>query len=200
MAASGVCRRVTPLSLACRFLLAFTFLAASVPKLIAPDDFHRAVVGYGVVPPRLAAHVAVWLPRLELGVGLALFVGIALPIAALVTAAMLISMTAVVAFNLARGRTIDCGCFGRSAPRRISWNLVVQNLFLMLAAGLIAVHPAGFQFIDLGLAASRASPSDTIALGLAASAAVVAAGLVGPMGRGRRALGAAIVTTSELSP
>jgi hypothetical protein len=190
---------VALLSLGSRFFLAFVFLAASVPKLKDTNDFRRAVLGYAVVPDRLAKQIAVSLPRVELGVAVALIAGIVLPIAALAAGTLLVAMAVVVAVNLGRGRTIDCGCFGRSAPRRISWSLVAQNLGLTLVAGFVAVHPAGFQLIDLGPTASGPTAAETLAVGVAAAAAVVTAGLVGAIRRAGPVL-SALASAKQVSP
>lgn len=189
---------MTLLSLDLRFLLAFVFLAASIPKLAAPDDFRHAVVGYALVPNRFAEPIAFWLPRVELVLAGALFAGVALPVAVLVAAALLVATAAVIAVNLARGRTIDCGCFGHSAPRQISWSLVVQDVGLAVAGGLVAIHPAGFQLIDLGPSAAYVTASDTVATGVAAAATLVAVGLVGALRRVQPALDA-FATTKQLS-
>jgi hypothetical protein len=48
-----------------RFGLAFLFLAAAVPKLLAPHEFERAVANYRLLPVSLVRPIAAWLPRLE---------------------------------------------------------------------------------------------------------------------------------------
>ena len=120
-----------------RFLLALVFLTASLPKLAAPNDFRRALRNYQLVPLRLVRPVATWLPRFELALAVALLVGVAAPITASLTATALLVFSAAVAFNLARGRKIECGCFSGSSPREITWRLVLQDV--VLAASAIGV-------------------------------------------------------------
>lgn len=175
------------LSLGFRFLLAFVFLAASVPKLVAPREFHRAVLNYRVLPDRLVQPVAASLPRLELALAVALLAGVALPVTALAAAVLLLAMAAAVGTNLVRGRRIDCGCFGVEASRQIAWSLVAQNLLLALAASFVAVRPAGFQLVGLS-SASDVTASSAVALAIAAAATVVGAALVAEMRRARPAM------------
>src|SRR5215211_7230933 len=100
-----------------RFLLAFVFLTAALPKLFARDDFERALRNYELLPRRLVPTVAAWLPRVELACALALFAGFAITFVTAIAAGMLTVFAAAVAVNLARGRIIECGCYSSSAPR-----------------------------------------------------------------------------------
>lgn len=124
-----------------RFLLGFVFLAASIPKIAARSEFELAVGNYRLLPQRLVAPFAALLPPIELACAAALFVGAAVPLIAVCVAFLLVLFGAAVAINLARGREIDCGCAGRVAPRRITWQLVGRNLVLAGAASLLAAAP-----------------------------------------------------------
>lgn len=145
-----------------RFLLGFVFFASSIPKLAARHEFSRAVANYRLLPSRLTASVARALPPLELACSLALLIGVAVPYVAFVVAALLLAFAAAVAVNLARGRTIDCGCRGAAAPRRISWRVVARDVALAAMAAAIVAQPA-----------DGAAPNDIVALAIAASAVVV---------------------------
>lgn len=120
-----------------RLFLGLIFLTSSLPKLAAPGDFRRALRNYQLLPLGLVRPVATWLPRVELALALALLVGIATPLMAMLTAAALLVFSGAVAINLARGRKIECGCFSGSSPREITWRLVLQDV--VLAASAIAV-------------------------------------------------------------
>lgn len=127
----------------CRYAVAFTLLSAALPKILSRHEFERAVDNYALLPLRFVGPVAVWLPRLELAIGLFLLAGIAVsPVSAL--ASMLLVLFAIaVALNLARGRRIDCGCFSAVAPRTIGWRLVLGDLVLAGMAALVAVADPG---------------------------------------------------------
>lgn len=47
-----------------RFVVAFTFLWAALPKLFDTAAFERAVANYGLLPQRLVRPIARWLPRI----------------------------------------------------------------------------------------------------------------------------------------
>lgn len=125
-----------------RFVLAFVFLSASLPKLVSRADFEEAVANYALLPSRLVPAVSSWLPRLELAAAVALFAGLALSAVGLLVAALLLVFSAAVAVNLLRGREIDCGCSHDVAPRRIGWRLVLVDVALAGIAVFVALRPA----------------------------------------------------------
>jgi putative oxidoreductase len=148
---------------------------ASVPKLIAPLDFSRAVANYELLPSRLIRPVAAWLPRLELAAGLCLLVGLLLPLVAAVTAGLLLVFTVAVAINLVHGRRIECGCGGFTAPRRIGTALVLRDLMLVGAAALVALKAPGPIAVPYASLAhgSGVATSDAVAVLLVAAVAVI---------------------------
>lgn len=143
-----------------RYLLAFVFLTASAPKLLARADFEAALANYGLLPPRLVPAVARWLPRLELACAAALFGGVALTAVGLTLAGLLLLFAGAISINLARGRRIECGCSGLTARKTIRWPVVRRNMAL---AGLA-----------VGVATSTAEASDAIAALIAAGGLVLA--------------------------
>jgi uncharacterized membrane protein YphA (DoxX/SURF4 family) len=168
-------------SLTFRFLLAFVFISASIPKLAARAEFARAMENYGILPRRLVAPVARWLPRLELAVGLALLLGVATGPVALLVAAMLLLFAAGVAWNLVRGRRIDCGCAGIAVPRTISWPLVVRDFALVGVALTLALAPPDTLALVAwwpSHAGGTASSADAVALLLMSALVVVGEALV----------------------
>lgn len=113
-----------------RYGLAFVLLGASVPKLLARADFRAALANYRILPDRLVAPVAQWLPRIELAAAAALFAGVYVTAVALAVATLLLVFAVAVGVNLVRGRQIDCGCSGFTAQRTISWPAVARNVAL----------------------------------------------------------------------
>ncbi len=130
------------LSLVARFVLAVVFLTAGLSKLFVPEQFGRVVRNYRILPEGWVRPTAIWLPRIEIACGLLLLLGVGEQVAAAVMACMLVAFIAAAAWNLLRGREIDCGCFGVSGRRRITWSTVAQNLLLVLAASVVVVEPA----------------------------------------------------------
>jgi uncharacterized membrane protein YphA (DoxX/SURF4 family) len=167
-------------ALGSRFALALVFLTASVPKLLAPADFALAVRNYRLLPRGFDRPVGMWLPRLELALGVALLVGFALRVAGLVAACVLLIFVCAVSANLARGRRIECGCYSPAAPRSIGWGLVGYDAVLMFLALIVVSSPQSVLAVDaLWRGDSGAvSPSEAIAIALLAFTLVLAGQLI----------------------
>lgn len=159
-------------ALTSRYVLGFVLLAAAIPKLADRREFERAVRNYRLLPDGMAPVVATWLPRLELVCALALLLGVAVAVFAGLAALLLGTLAVAIAVNLVRGRSIECGCRGSIAPKRIGWGLVVGDVALGLLAVLVVLRDPG----ALALTASETvvSASDGIALMLVAASLVVA--------------------------
>jgi hypothetical protein len=176
--------------------LAAAFGVSAVPKLRHPRGFLLAVLLYRVLPPRLGTLYARILPPLELFVALLLLSGTAVRLAATIAAALLLSFMLAVGINIARGRDLDCHCFGHAINRRIGWPLMLQDGALLLAS--IAVAALSTAWISAepwsvlrlwGLAAPR---SPAALLGCAALSA--GASLLGRHPFGGRRFGDAVMS------
>ena len=130
---------------------------------------------------------------LELAAGALLLLGLATaPVAALL-GAVLVVFTGAVAINLARGRAIDCGCYGAGPSRTIGWSTLVRNLGLLgMAVVVTAQAPAAFALDSvLGLGSRHGvSSQDAVGLLVAATVAVLSFSFV------REALDLRALTTS----
>lgn len=105
--------------LVARVFLGFLFLYASIEKILYPGVFAEIVYNYRILPDNMIHVAAVILPWLELLVGLFLILDIWLSGAILMANALFMAFLAAIAFNIARGLDIDCGCFsseGSPAP------------------------------------------------------------------------------------
>lgn len=153
-------------------------------------EFERAVQSYGLLPAHIASVVAVALPPSELIAGVLLVVGLATAVVAAFLGALLGVFAFAVAFNLFRGRRIDCGCFGHGIPQRITWRHVLRNLALgTMAAFVVASAPRAFA-LDSLLFGPVEGPAHSagLAVGLTAIGALVAATMLADVGRLRRQL------------
>lgn len=122
-----------------RFVLGTVFLLAGLAKLPRRGKFEQAVRGYELVPGRLARPVALVLPPVELAGGSLLVLGLGTGVVASCLAALLLVFAGAVSVNLLRGRSIDCGCFGSVAEKRITWLTVARNAVFIGVALLVAV-------------------------------------------------------------
>lgn len=131
------------LAFAGRVLLSATFIQAGVQKIRYRAQFPGVISNYRLLPATLVPIVSWILPPLEIALGIALLVPSSW--SALAAGCLLISFTAAIMTNLARGRThIDCGCFQSELRQDLGWDLVLRNGVLSaIAAGaaLFPVHP-----------------------------------------------------------
>ena len=134
------------------------FVEAGLAKLRHRELVPGVVANYRLLSEALVAPVAMLLPPVELGLGLALiasvFLGGALHWVALAAAALFLAFALGMAINIRRGRShIDCGC-GRSQLRQpLGWGLVARNVVLAMLVSVHAIAPAqGFVPADLALA------------------------------------------------
>jgi uncharacterized membrane protein YphA (DoxX/SURF4 family) len=108
-----VINRYSPwLSLVGRLILGGTLLAAGLLKVSHPYTSAAAVRAYRLLPNNLANLIGYTLPWLEIGIALALILGLAVRICSVITGLLMIAFMVGVGSAWARGLTIDCGCFG----------------------------------------------------------------------------------------
>lgn len=126
---------------AVRTALSLLFVAAALHKFGDVGAFRAAVADYRIVPEPFIAVVAVLLigAELLLAAGLMATTGSA---AAAAAAGLLAVYTAAIGVNLARGRRVDCGCFGPAARRPLGAALLFRNLVLLLLALVAGLSPA----------------------------------------------------------
>ncbi|WP_147821072.1 MauE/DoxX family redox-associated membrane protein [Salidesulfovibrio onnuriiensis] len=110
-----------------RFLLGAIFVYASWDKLMNPVGFAQAIGNYHILPDALIGPAALWLPWLELVVGLALMVGWFRHGAASVATGLMAIFTAAVAYSHARGLDINCGCFTTTPEATSDMRLVLTR-------------------------------------------------------------------------
>lgn len=121
--------------------LGLVFLGSAVPKLRHPKGFLLTVLAYEALPIAFSRMFAWMLPVAKLLCAILLLCGVATRIAAIIAACLLTSFLYAICLNLARGRSLECHCFGSSSHRRISPGLAAQDFALLgLAIGLVVVN------------------------------------------------------------
>ena len=105
------------LTLLSRLIIGVIFIYASYYKIIEPGEFAKSIWYYHLVPGELINLAALMIPWLELFCGLALILGVLYRGAVLSANVLLVVFIAALASTIARGLSIDCGCFraGESA-------------------------------------------------------------------------------------
>jgi len=129
--------RIEPVAFVGAIALGVTFLMSSMSKLRHPRAFVLDVLDYRILPPRLARAYGRLLPAAEFVCGLALVAGVWPPGTGVLAGALLMSFLVAVAINLARGRTMDCHCFGSHSSEPLGWTTVVR-LCVLLGCAIVA--------------------------------------------------------------
>ena len=124
-----------------RLVLAAVFLVAGFGKLADLKGSRQAMRDFGV-PPVLADPFGVLLPLAEIVVAVALIPTVWAWWGALGALALLLTFVGGIGYNLARGRTPDCHCFGQIHSAPAGWPTLIRNLILAAIAGFVIWHPA----------------------------------------------------------
>ncbi|MBI2794448.1 MAG: DoxX family membrane protein [Ignavibacteria bacterium] len=128
------------------------FVLAAIPKITEPLAFATSIYHYGLVPVWAINAIALILPWLELLAGSALLLGYKTKLAAALCGLMLLIFTLAVAWAVANGLHIDCGCFGEAGGEEVSWWKVGKNTLMIAGTELLWFYPQSWLSLDERLA------------------------------------------------
>jgi len=118
------------LGMAAAYGVGLLLLQAGAAKVRHRRLLPGVIANYRLLPDALVDPFARMLPVAEIGLGIALIVGIGGP-ALVAVAALLLGFAAAMAVNIARGRShIDCGCGLSQLRQPLRWPLVWTNIAL----------------------------------------------------------------------
>lgn len=111
------------------------FLFAAWDKILHPVAFSDTVLNYHLLPRELVNLFSLWLPWLELLVGLLLIAGIWARASAVLMTAMMLMFLVAIAQAVFRGIDIHCGCFtqGGEAKSPVSVWTILRDLSFLAA-------------------------------------------------------------------
>jgi uncharacterized membrane protein YphA (DoxX/SURF4 family) len=144
------------------------FALAGFLKLQSPKAFALSIGSLKVLPPgmqdTLAPILAYFVPWLEITLGLALVAGLWAREAALLLALTVTSFTIALASVIARGMSVDCGCFGDALDgifggSKVGWHSIARNVFFLMLFSWVAFRGGGAFSLDARLAAAAPPPS-----------------------------------------
>jgi uncharacterized membrane protein YphA (DoxX/SURF4 family) len=141
------------IALGARVLLALVFVTAAVGKFVDRAGARRALAGFGV-PSGWTARIAVALPIVELGTGVALMVPQSARWGASAALALLTVFVAGIAAAMSRGEAPDCHCFGQLSSAPAGWQTLIRNAALALPAVLVVVNGPGIRIESSGASGS----------------------------------------------
>ena len=125
------------LSLLARLALAPIFLYAGVQKLGDPEAFATVIGRYHILPSSLLHIAALFIPWLEIVLGVSLALGIFTRSSGVLSSLLCGSFAAAVSSAVLRGIDIDCGCF--SGASKVSWYHVAVNVLMLLLGIILSV-------------------------------------------------------------
>ena len=120
-----------------RLAIAALFLFAAITKLVDPSAFAQQIANYQLTPWPVNAVLSVFLPALELCVGVCLLLGRWESGALGWVAILLTVFSGALLSAVVRGLSIDCGCFGRSIENTGTVWPLIQNLVLLAVTGFL---------------------------------------------------------------
>ncbi|HEY8302675.1 MAG TPA: MauE/DoxX family redox-associated membrane protein [Jatrophihabitans sp.] len=126
-----------------RLLLGVVWIWAALSKLHDPLTFTQTVRAYDATPEWLSKAIGYGLPVLELCLGLALIVGVAVRIAAAVSAALFAVFLIGIIQAAVRGIKLTCGCFGGGGTTNGSTSYTVEilrDLGLLIVAVFLVIY------------------------------------------------------------
>ena len=121
-------------------VLGAVFLYAAFEKVLDPRPLLTIIWGYRILPPGPINLLAVYMPWMELLVGLAMVTGFRRRAAALWGTGLLTMFIAALLINAVRGVNVACGCFSTSAEDvHNAWLLVLRDVPMWLASVVLLV-------------------------------------------------------------
>jgi putative oxidoreductase len=128
--------------LAIRIALGAAFVYAGAVKVTDPLQFADNIASFEILPNAIVSIFALSLPIFEMIAGFLLVIGFWRQAASLGIVILCAVFVVAVASALARGLTIDCGCFGTSEPSRAKmWFDLARDIVLLLAASMVYLQP-----------------------------------------------------------
>jgi uncharacterized membrane protein YphA (DoxX/SURF4 family) len=122
----------------CRITLGFLFIYAGAEKISDPSGFSTSISNYKLLPIYTVNFFAISMPWIELVAGILLVFGIAVKENAFIINAMLIVFIVAISISLARGLSIDCGCFGKG--NQIGIQKLIENSLMFFAGVLLILY------------------------------------------------------------
>lgn len=126
------------IALILRLILGGVFIIAGIPKILDTASFAGMVYNYQILPDQLINLTALFLPWLEVLVGLLMITGLWLPGAIAIYNGLMIAFIAALSFNVHRGLDISCGCFSNSPGEIIDLGTIIRDVVILFGALYLA--------------------------------------------------------------
>lgn len=141
-----------------RLTLGSLLALAAITKLLDRHSFRVAVADYQLLPTSLERPFATLLPLVELTLAAMLLLGLGTAIAAAIAVPVFLSFSIAVGVNMARGRELDCHCFGAVQSEPIGWPSLIRATTFAIIALIVAVGASSFGGLDALILDSEGLP------------------------------------------
>ncbi len=131
-----------------RLCVGGVFIMSGVGKWLDKPGTEASMARYLFLPKGSGKFIAVVFPPLEIGIGLALIFGFVTRLAALGSVLLFVLFTTLIIYDLSRGKTASCHCFGKLSDDKLTPMAVVRNVALMALSLLVLFGFDGFMSID----------------------------------------------------
>lgn len=122
----------TVLVLIARIVVALMFIVVGVGKIAHPEEFAREISNYQLLPILFINPLAVILPWLEVITGMMILFGIQIRANAFIVSLMLITFTTAIIIAVAKGLSINCGCYSQIAAQKVGLPKILENTGLII--------------------------------------------------------------------
>jgi uncharacterized membrane protein YphA (DoxX/SURF4 family) len=134
-------------------------LVAGALKAGHPIPLASTIAGFRILPAPAIAPLALFLPYIEIGLGLYLIIGLFTRYAAGLAFLQLLIFAGAIASVVARGIQISCGCFGPADTANATWLDVARDLLLAALTLPLIIAGAGRFAVDNKLGEPKAASS-----------------------------------------
>jgi len=120
-----------------RIILGVLFVLSGLSKALDVAAFSQVITNYGIIPHGLASYPAIFLPFLEIIIGINLIIGFKIKASSFLSILLMIFFIVIISYALAAGKSFDCGCFnfsklGFTLNEELSYKLIIRNIILLL--------------------------------------------------------------------
>ncbi len=120
-----------------RLILGVIFIYAGYDKILHPKAFAEVIYNYQMLPDGLINVTAIFLPWLEMLMGIFLIMGFWMPGTVIWCNTLLVVYIGALCFNLARGLDVNCGCFSTTRGSTISIESILWDVVFFALSGYL---------------------------------------------------------------
>jgi hypothetical protein len=153
---------MSPLADLMRFAICFVLVLAAATKFGGAGAFRETLMGTQLVPRRLTPALAVAIPLLEVGAGVALILS---PAAGAITAiALFVGFSTAAELVHRRGGLVQCNCFAGLTRGKLGRGTALQNLLLTVVTIVVLVRSPQITRASLPLGLAGIAIASTLLL------------------------------------